>query len=191
MFLSWFKTPFRNPQVGAPADADGTRVTACGTDATVTVNDPTRPDDDGHGSTTFRQLCAKYSRLAPRDASVGAFLVWLQEIEECWYSWEQRELFDYYDTQCRLTRAEPMPWRFFGAALDAHGCHRWRQECVAEDGRRRRVMFVRIPEVPIEIKSHPKPQPYKAGKGLRVVSRDPSHYPSRLVGRGASPAFAA
>lgn len=181
----WFAAPLR-----AQRDSVGHVEPVPDSVPTRPVTARTRPDTDGHEPNTFRRLCAQYSHLAPRDASVGAFLVWLQDLGECWYSWEQRELYESYDVQCRLTGAEPMPWRFFGRALDGHGCHRWRQECVDDDGRRRRPMFVRIPEHAIEIQSQPKRRPYKSGKGLRVVSSDPAYQPMRVVGKEASLAFA-
>ena len=92
----------------------------------------------------FLSCLATVPSLAPRDASVRAFLTWLQDLDEAG-DWEQSELLQDYESICDLTNVEAMPGKWFGRALEANGCRRWQAELV-KDGRRWRPYMVRIPE---------------------------------------------
>ena len=173
---SWVTAHFRNTAGYIPADA---------------THNPAMPPDAMSGKdrvTAFTRLRQQWPHMAPQDATIGAFLAWLRELGEAG-SWEQAELRDEYEHICWLTGEPPMSKRWFGKALEGHGCHRW-QAYMVIDGQRRRPMFVYVPEQTTE--AQPQAQtPGRKTERLRIVQTHPSHFPSRLVGGEASQAFAA
>ena len=93
----------------------------------------------------FLRCLARVPHLAPREATVGAFVAWLQELGEAG-DWEQAELVEQYKSICELTHVTVMPAKWFGKALECHGCHRWQAD-VWIDGERWRPMMVHVPHV--------------------------------------------
>lgn len=93
----------------------------------------------------FLRCLARVPHLAPREATVGAFVAWLQELGEAG-DWEQAELVEQYKSICELTHATVMPAKWFGKALEGHGCHRWQAD-VWIDGERWRPMMCHVPHV--------------------------------------------
>ena len=134
-FLEWFTGP--KQQAPPPVATVAPR---------VPVNRPQKAISAASGHQHFLGCLASVPSLAPRDASVRAFLVWLQDLGEADDPWEQSELLSDYESICDLTGVEAMPAKWFGRALEANGCHRWQAE-LTKDGRRWRPYFVQIPPV--------------------------------------------
>ena len=99
---------------------------------------------DGQGrAIAFLRCLSRYPHLAPKDASAGAFVHWLAEHGQAG-DWEQSELRDEYEHICDLSQLHPMAAKYWGRALEAHGCQRW-QTTVYVDGVRCRPLMVRVP----------------------------------------------
>ena len=99
---------------------------------------------DGQGrAVAFLRCLSRYPHLAPKDASAGAFVHWLAEHGQAG-DWEQSELRDEYEHICDLSQLHPMAAKYWGRALEAHGCQRW-QTTVYVDGVRCRPLMVRVP----------------------------------------------
>ncbi len=105
----------------------------------------TASDVAANRGSAFLRLAATHGFMAPREASVGAFVAWLQELGEAG-DWEQHELLGEYETICDLTGVEPMPGKWFGKALERHGCTR-REAKLWVDGKRYRPIMVSVPAV--------------------------------------------
>lgn len=103
----------------------------------------------------FRRCLAQVPNLAPREASMGAFVAWLRVHGEHG-DWEQSELLEQYEIICELTRVEAMPAKWFGKALEKQGCRRWQASLVV-DGERWRPMMVHVPAAsPVKQESETK-----------------------------------
>lgn len=105
---------------------------------------PHKPVTDAEA---FLRCLALMPHLAPREASVGAFVAWLQELGETGEHYQADLLANYegiLDLVHSRVGVEQMPAKWFGRALETHGCRRWKaeEEC---DGHRWRPMKVWVP----------------------------------------------
>ena len=135
--LGWKRAPSDSVRTGSVPVAAKVALTLPGS-LTLSPRVPTSAD-------AFLRCLARMPRLAPREASVGAFVAWLQELGEAG-DWEQAELVEQYKSICELTHATVMPAKWFGKALEGHGCHRWQAD-VWIDGERWRPMMCHVPHV--------------------------------------------
>ena len=130
--------------------------------------------------TAFLRLAQSRAYMAPRDASVTAFLAWLRELGEAG-TWVQEELYQEYRHICHLsgTDGAQMPAKWFGKALEDHGCRRWKAELLRE-GHRWRPMMVTIPD------EAPAGLAHVATKAAAMPHASPMQanvYPLRSIGR--------
>ncbi len=143
-FLTWLFS-IQTDHVQTVVDTDQDRVASVPPPvATVAPRMPvSRPQKATRGNAHFASCLSRYPHLAPRDASVKAFVVWMQEQgehgehEQCW-------LQEYYLCACQMTGVEKMPGKWFGKALLANGCRRRQKETV-RGGERYRPYVVEIP----------------------------------------------
>jgi len=146
------KTPAREPE---PAQSEGygsDSVRPCPPPIApaTTVISPTPPNSGREAAPDyprFRAALKRFPHLAPKDATVGAFVRWFIEIGASG-DYEQAELFEHYEHICRMTNVTPMRPRYWGRALEAHGCRRWEASMVI-DGQRCRPVMVRVPWEPV------------------------------------------
>lgn len=120
----------------------------------------------------FLQCLSRAPAVRPREASVWAFVTWMQELGEH-KGREQALLYEDYKSICRKTGVERMPWKWFGEAVEGLGCRRWKEE-MERDGERARPIFVRIP-------------PLVAGVGTRGVEPESVVRLHRKSSRGFKP----
>ena len=98
MLTEWFNAPPRAPPVHGAVPAHMPNVQDV--------------QDDVPDRATFSRLCARYSHLVPREQSVGAFVLWLQELHETGH-WSLHDLYDDYLVVCELTGVEAIPEKWF------------------------------------------------------------------------------
>lgn len=91
----------------------------------------------------FLHCLARAPDLRPREASLWAFVTWMQELGEDGGR-EQAVLYEDYRVMCRKTGVERMPWKWFGKAMEARGCRRWKAD-LNRDGDRARPWWLWIP----------------------------------------------
>lgn len=96
----------------------------------------------------YLQCLGHFGHLAPRQASVAAFVTSLQDYG--WSGeWDYQKLLREYDIVCKGTGAIRMPAKWFWKGLEGQGCHRWRAER-EKDGNyenRHRPYVVWVPRV--------------------------------------------
>ena len=93
----------------------------------------------------FHRCLKLFPHLAPRDASVGAFVAWLQELG-CAGEWDYPDLLENYFSICEMTGAATMPGKWFWRGMESHSCHRWRADRDL-DGYRWRPWIIYVPLV--------------------------------------------
>ena len=146
------KAPAREPEPAPVAGygSDSVRPSPPLPAPAIATASPTVPDASRIATSEclrFRAAMKRFPHLAPKDASVGAFVRWFIELGEAG-DYEQAELREYYEQICAMTNVSPMRPRYWGRALEAHGCRRW-QTSLLVDGQRCRPVMVRVPWEPV------------------------------------------
>lgn len=138
-------------------------------------------------NTHFLSCLSRLPMLAPREASVRAFLEWLQELEEAGVEWEQSELLRDYQAICDMAHlTQVMPGKWFWRALEANGCTR-RQAELTVDGRRWRPYMVTIPKTLSKFGTNATFPNGKKAVETRVVSAKSSRSGLRVVNSSGIP----
>lgn len=133
----------------------------------------------------FHQCLQRFRHLAPRDASVGAFVAWLQELQAAG-QWDYADLLEQYRSVCEMTGAAEMPGKWFWRGLQANGCHRWLDER-SVDGRRYRPYVVFVPLAANDYATSDKfpLSNLDARRALKVRASARAGTPQRRSARGA------
>lgn len=106
---------------------------------------PPMPTVDVSGADHFLACVKRYDYMAPRDASICAFIAWKQERGEAGRRL-QSELCEEYQAICDYAGTAPMPGKWFGKAMLVHGASRCQEEC-GTMAKRRRYYAVYIPRI--------------------------------------------
>jgi len=84
--------------------------------------------------------------LSPKDASVAAFVVWLQALDMTG-DWVQEDLYDEYEWINTLSERDPIALKSFGRELVKAGCRKWQADLRRQDKSRYRPWIITIPDI--------------------------------------------
>jgi len=102
---------------------------------------PERPTTVKGPFDAFRRLFSSRPHLAPADATIPAFIVWLRD-ELGWAGQHyQEDLWCEYVQVCRVAGYRPIKWKKFGRGLEEAGFKPYQTE-IRESGQRKRLMAV-------------------------------------------------